>query len=376
MQRKSPWLHFLVAASLSTAGIHLPAGQTLAAGRHHVSCTAWHPTDLTETEQLRRPYAVMVPEQRTKTITTTLPRLVSEVRRVEKRVKVPVIKTIEKPYTVIVPVRTEKTVTRTVQVPWIEEIQETYQVRVPAIEEGTRLRTVIKRVPVQTTKAVTYQSGHWETETKQVAIRPVAATSSDLAASQPRSRQTVQYRKWVPTTETREVPVTMWRCEQEEVPFTFRRKIYRQEERTRTRHVRRWREEKRTHTVWVTKRVPETRTRNVQLKSWKWETRSEQVVINRRVPETHTEEVCYTVMVPKVKPCQVITASGTRPADAPEAASTTLSQKPLDQAPAVVPCGLVRPTSKTACQPQARPRRRFICGRHQFLRWHWRRSGR
>lgn len=378
MQKKSSWLLWILAVSLPAASIYMHANQSLASDLQRVSCTTWHPDRMTDMEQRMQPYTVMVPEQCVKTIVIQSPRLISEVRNIENRVKVPVIKTIEKNYTVLVPKRVEKTVSRTVRVPWIEEIQESYRVRVPVIEEVTKMRMVIKRVPVQTTQSVTYRSGSWETVEKQIVIKQLAPDSSNSLARHFDEQLTVQQRSWVPRTITREVPVTMWRCEQKEVPFTVRRKIYRQEERTRTRQVRRWREEKRTHSVWVTKRVPETRTRTVRLKSWEWETQLKQTTVHRQVPEICTEEVCYTVMVPKKRQHQnSVTALNACATDELYDASINHSKQLGHRPSAVVPCGVTTPTTVTTRRMLTQPGWRFIrCRRpfrHQRRLRQWRR---
>ena len=69
-------------------------------------------------------------------------------------------------------------------------------------------------------------------------------------------------------------------------------------------------------------------TRTVHLKSWQWETRLKQIKVCRRVPETHTEEVCDTVMVPKVQQCQhTVTVSDTAPTISSETAWMKKSQQ-------------------------------------------------
>ena len=261
-------------------------------------------------EEFEKQYTVMIPVKQERTTSWT--------------VRVPYTETSEKMYTVMVPVEERKTEERTIKVPFMEKIDEIYTVRIPYQEKITAYRKIIKRIPVKTTKIVTYRGGHWKIEAKEV-----SANKQYDSAGNPYVPKTFFCRKWIPTSETREVPATMWKCIVEEMPYTTYVKKYREEERTRSKYICRYREEKRICDYSVTKMVPEKRTKTVSVKKYRnekrtgtysvtkmvpekrtkivcvtryrWETRSREQTFQASVPKLRTKEIRYTVMVPKEK---------------------------------------------------------------------------
>jgi len=319
--------------------------------RTHLYTTKKH---MHHTEQRSKKYTIMVPEKRTKIVqyatTQCLPESPLQEYRVripfreefEKQytvmipvrqerttswtVRVPYTETFEKMYTVMIPVEERKTEERTIKIPFVEKIDETYTVRIPYQEKMTAYRKIIKRIPVKTTKIVTYRGGHWKIEAKEV-----AANKQYDSAGNPYVPKTFFCRKWIPTSETREVPATMWKYIVEEVPYITYVKKYREEERSRTKYICRYREEKRfcdysvtkmvpekrtkivfvkkyrnekrTGTYSVTKMVPEKRTKLVCATRYRWETRTREQTLQASIPTLQTKEIGYTVMVPKEKIC-------------------------------------------------------------------------
>ena len=263
-------------------------------------------------EEFEKQYTVMIPVKQERTTSWT--------------VRVPYTETFKKMYTVMVPIEERKTEERTIKVPFMERIDETYTVRIPYQEKIIAYRKIIKRIPVKTTKIVTYHGGHWKIEAKEV-----SANKQYDSAGNPYVPKTFFCRKWIPTSETREVPATMWKCIVERMPYTMYVKKYREEERTRSRYICRYREEKRIFDYSVTKMVPEKRTKTISVKKYRnekrtgtysvtkmvpekrtkivcvtryrWETRTREQTLQASVPKLRTKEIGYTVMVPLEKIC-------------------------------------------------------------------------
>ena len=286
-----------------------------------VQCTTEHfpsnqrhvnPVRIPNQEQFDKQYTVMIPVQQERTTSWT--------------VKVPFKKTFEEMFIVMVPVEEKKTEEYTVRIPFLEKVHETYTVKVPYQEKIITYRKVTKRVPVKTTKTVVCHGGHWGMEAQKV-----SENSRCDPAGDPGVPETIYRRKWVPTSVTREVPATIWKCIIEEVPHISYVQKYRSEERTRTQYVQRYRketkiresfitkmvpekrtrivsietfrEEKRTGTYCVTKMVPEKRTKPAHFTQYRWETRTPEQTLQKNVPKIQTKTVRYTVMVPKEKIC-------------------------------------------------------------------------
>ncbi len=263
-------------------------------------------------EEFEKQYTVMIPVKQERTTNWT--------------VRVPYTETFEKMYTVMVPVEEKRTEERIIKIPYVEKINETYTVKIPYQEKIIAFRRIIKRIPVKTTKTVTYRGGHWKIEAKEV-----PANKQYDSAGKTSVPKTIFCRKWIPTSETREVSATMWKCIVEEIPYTTYVKKYREEERAHTKYICRYREEKkicdysitkmvpekrtkivsvkkyrnekRTGTYSVTKMVPEKRTKLVCVTQYRWETRTREQPFQTPIPKLKTKEIGYTVMVPREKIC-------------------------------------------------------------------------
>ena len=186
---------------------------------------------------------------RTYTVCKRVPR--TETRTQEYTVMVPEARTKTVNYTVCKPVYETKTRTYNVQVPYTEPREQTYTVCIPYQEERQATRTVTKRVPVTTYREVQVRGGHWECRTEEVPCSPCGGCGNSCDSCccadpcAPATR-TVTRRVWVPTCETKKVACTTYKCETEEVPYTYQVTRYRNEQRSRTVHVRKCRTEQRT----------------------------------------------------------------------------------------------------------------------------------
>ena len=107
---------------------------------------------------------------------------------------------------------------------------------VPYTEEMAGSRTVQKRVPVQSTKTVQVRGGHWATEMVEV------SGGTDASGCHCPQKQCCK-RVWVPTCETKEVPVTTYECVTEEVPYSYTVTKCRSEQRSRSVNVTKCRDE-------------------------------------------------------------------------------------------------------------------------------------
>ena len=112
-----------------------------------------------------------------------------------------------------------------VMVPVEEKKTEEYTVRIPFLEKSmkhTPLRYRIKKI-------ITYRKVTKRCQSKQQKQSSVMVDTGDEAqkvsensrcdpAGDPGVPETIYRRKWVPTSVTREVPATIWKCIIEEVP--------------------------------------------------------------------------------------------------------------------------------------------------------------
>ena len=183
-----------------------------------------------ETVEKTRKYTVMVPEKRTKTVNYTVRKPVYETKTRECKVRVPEWKTVEQTYTVNVPYTEHVEKTYTVRVPEWNEVEKQFTVMVPHVETREGFRTVTRCVPETTTKTVTRDCGHWETETVEVSCNSRGKCCSGGCGP---ATRTVCRRVWVPNVVTKEVPCTVYRTVHEKVPCTYTRTVCKPETRTR-----------------------------------------------------------------------------------------------------------------------------------------------
>ncbi|MFN9290538.1 MAG: hypothetical protein ACK6EB_20935, partial [Planctomyces sp.] len=107
---------------------------------------------------------------------------------------------------------------------------------------------------MQSTKTVQVRGGSWQTQQYTVG-------GGVDACGCPCPEKVCCKRVWVPTCETKEIPVTTYECVTEEVPHTVNVTKCRQEQRSRMVNVTKHRTEERTRTYTVTSCRPEERTR-------------------------------------------------------------------------------------------------------------------
>jgi hypothetical protein len=156
----------------------------------------------------------------------------------------------------------------------------------PGTKKAARRPTDPSRVAETSTRTVSRDRGHWETQQVEVACggcgkgnswggcesscggcggcgSGCGGRGSDGGGCAAFSR-TVCRRLWVPNVVTEEVPVTTYRNCTEEVPYEYSVTVCRPEERTRTVNVCTFRSEERTKSVPVTRYRDESRTRTVR----------------------------------------------------------------------------------------------------------------
>jgi hypothetical protein len=218
---------------------------------------------------VRRSCEVVVyrPEQRERQI--TIHEQVPEQREVE--------------YTVTIMERQNRSRTEyfTVNRPVQREVQQHYTVTVPYTEQRQATRLVSRLVPVQLTRTVCEDQGHWEerpceTQQQVVAYRGDIAAEGDACApacgAQPcadacetAACAPATTRVWVPNIVRREIPYTQMQVKCEQQPYEFTVNLCRQEQRTRNVMVTEYVQERQSREVPFTVMVPRqvTRTRMV-----------------------------------------------------------------------------------------------------------------
>ena len=122
-----------------------------------------------ETQQRTQTYTVMVPQTRTRTVSYTVSKPVYETQSVNYTVNVPVWNDVAKEYTVQVPYTENIERSYTVSVPVWSDVEKSYTVMVPHTETRQATRTVCRRVAETSTRTVTRDQGHWETQMVEVA---------------------------------------------------------------------------------------------------------------------------------------------------------------------------------------------------------------
>jgi hypothetical protein len=211
---------------------------------------------------------IMVPHVSYKTMTVPCVAYRPEVRQATVNVPRRVAETnlVMCRQTVLVPEQRTKEVTFTACLMTYEDVTANITVMVPQTEVRQGTRTVCKPVQVQTTQTVCKDMGSWETK-----------TFVDCCGCN-RS-----YQCWVPNVVTEQVPVTVWKAQMVEEPYTYQVVTCRPEARQVTRRV--------------PKPVYETMTRNVT------HTVGVPKIVERQVPQTtfrcvvEQKVVNYTAMV-------------------------------------------------------------------------------
>ena len=122
-----------------------------------------------ETQQRTQTYTVNVPQTKTRTVSYTVSKPVYETQSVNYTVNVPVWNDVAKEYTVQVPYTENVERSYTVSVPVWSDVEQSYTVMVPQTETRQATRTVCRRVAETSTRTVTRDQGHWETQMVEVA---------------------------------------------------------------------------------------------------------------------------------------------------------------------------------------------------------------
>jgi hypothetical protein len=264
------------------------------------------------TRDVTRQYTVNVPYQETRQAT----------RRVCKYVAV------QQPVTVNVPETRMKTVTCTVLKPVVKQQTQTYTVNVPYTETREGTRKVCRWTPVNETRMVCQDQGHFECV--QVAVpscgdccapsccghrglfrRRCCYEPACAAPCGPPACVTKQV--WVPNLVQKQVTTTVMRPQMVDEKYSYLVNLCRAEQRTRTCNVVEQVPETQSRQVAYTVCVPKTQMVTVNQPQWSEESysyvvnlcrpevRTQVVQVQDFVREQQSRQVSYTVCVPKVQ---------------------------------------------------------------------------
>ena len=218
-----------------------------------------------------------------------------------------------------------RTVNYTVCKPVYETRAVRYTVMVPYTERRQATRSVCRMVPVQMTRTVCEDRGHWEERPCETRCNDCCAVD-ECGGYQRRGRiQQVAYRRggsgcggcaapcqatrrvWVPNIVERQVAYTCMRPRVEQVPYEYTVNRCRPEERTRNVQVCRMVSEPRSREVHYRVCVPERRTVTRQVTTYRCVPERRTATCSVRVPYTEQKEIPVRVcrMVPKTITCQV-----------------------------------------------------------------------
>jgi hypothetical protein len=265
--------------------------------------------------EVQKQYTVNVPYQETRQAT----------RRVCKYVAV------QEPVTVNVAETRMRTETYTVCKPVVKQQTQTYTVNVPYTETREGTRKVCRWVPVNETRVVREDQGHFDCV--QVAVSSCGDCGGGCAptccghrglfrrrcCAQPACPppccppQYVTQKVWVPNIVEKQVATTVMRAQWVDEPYKYLVNLCRAEQRTRTFDVVEQVPETLSRQVPYTVCVPQTQMVTVNRPQWSDETysyvvnlcrpevRTQVVQVQDFVREQRTREVPYTVLVPKVQ---------------------------------------------------------------------------
>jgi hypothetical protein len=228
----------IVAVAASVAGIDAAvAGGGVATGGAPVACGQQLVTK-----------TVMVPHMTYKTMTVPCVVYRPQVRQATVNVarKIAETQMVVCRQTVLVPEKRTKEVNYTVCRMAYEDVTSNVTVMVPQSETRQGTRTVCKPVQVQETATVCKDMGHWDTK-----------TFVDCCGCQ-RS-----YQCWVPNVVTEKVPVTVWKAQLVEEPYTYQVVTCRPETKQVTHRVAKPTYENMTRNVTYTVAVPKLVERQV-----------------------------------------------------------------------------------------------------------------
>jgi hypothetical protein len=229
-----------------------------------------------ETKMVEQAYTAIEKRQQTRTVRYTVQKPVFETQTRQIQVQVPVWETKQVDYQVSVPVR--------------REVEKTFVVNVPYQEQRQGTKTVCRMVPVKEMRTVTCDNGRWETQSCEVPCNSCSGRrgwfrggcEDDCCGT-----VTVCQRVWVPQLETKQVEVTTYRREMEEVPYTYSVVVCKPETRTKM--------------VTVCDYETQTRTRDVRTCSYRTETRSKDYRVCHWVTQEKARDVVDTYCVPVTK---------------------------------------------------------------------------
>lgn len=299
-----------------------------------------------ETQTVTDQYTIQVPESRVRTETYTVCKPVTRDVTRQYTVNVPYQETrqatrrvckyvaVQEPVTVNVAETRMKTETYTVCKPVVKKVTQTYTVNVPYTETREGTRKVCRWVPVNETRTVCEDQGHYEC----VQVEAPSCGSGGCGGCAPSCcghrglfRRRCCYQPaptcapacgqptyvtkqvWVPNVVQKQVQTTVMRQQMADEPYSYIVNLCRAEQRTRTVDVVEQVAETQTREVPYTVCVPKTQMVTVNRPQWQDETysyvvnlcraevRTQVVQVQDFVREQQTREVPYTVLVPKVQ---------------------------------------------------------------------------
>jgi hypothetical protein len=241
-----------------------------------------------ETRTIEQEYTALERRQQTRTVRYTVRKPVFETQTREVQVNVPVWETRQQTYQVQVPVR--------------RQVAQNVVVQVPHREERQGTRTECRVVPVNETRTVTCDNGHWENHNVNVPCDGSQCGGGGWFGWRNRGccedeccgTMTVCNRVWVPNVQTKEVQVTVYKREVSEVPYTYTEVVYRPENRTKMVTVCDYETRTRTKDVRVCSYRQETKTVPYRTCRWVTEEKARDVVDTFCVPVTKTRTVPVT----------------------------------------------------------------------------------
>lgn len=240
-----------------------------------------------ETQHQTVERTVMVPtvetEMRTVKVTEWQPEQRTRNYTVYRRV--PEQRTVEYEYVQQIPEKRTRTVNYTECRQTWQTKEVNYTVQVPYTEQRQATRRVCRMIPVEQTRTVCEDRGHWETvacETGCGGCDNGCNSGCNTGCNTGCGYRTARH--WVPNVVTRQVTYTVMKPQVESVPYEYNVTLCRPETRTRTIQVPQIVREQKSREVEYMVAVPQRKTATRQVTEW------------RSVPEEKTAN--YTVTVP------------------------------------------------------------------------------
>lgn len=304
------------------------------------------PTTSCQTQLIER--TVMTPttvfEKRIVPVTKYRPEIREQVSTIYEQV--PQTREIQEEYTVLVPEQRTRTVTDIVQRQVRRNIEQPYTVMVPQQEMREASRTVCRMVAVPETQMVTELSGHWETRALGQPYMSAYGSPESFGSScngggcapscSPCPQQCTT-RVWVPEQIERPVTVTTMKPVQEEQTYQYPVTVFKPETRTRTVEICEWQPQQVTREENFTVEVPQKRVQTRQITEYRSVPRQQRSQCTVMVAYQENVEVqvpvCHWIPQKITSPIQVCSTFSACPTDcAPQILSGNGNLPPVSPA--------------------------------------------